>query len=109
MVSNELLGAGAIAGIAIGAVATVALLAMGAWLVWRKKAKTKQQWVPESDTKLNGQGEELARLNTQAHGNGMNDGTGAQELSGGQISPKEMQGADGFAKSPPVELEGSVR
>lgn len=107
---------GATIGIAIGVAVAVLLLAAGAWLYLRKRAKAKRQWAalqsaqaPEGDAKLHGEGAGLAWFHAHTRADEMDDNISKKELPGGQLSPKEMHGKEGFVRPVPVELEGSLR
>lgn len=107
---------GATIGIAISIAIAMLVLAAGAWLYFRKRATAKQQWplsqsahAPEEDAKLHGERSRPVWDNMHVRAYEMEDSTSKKELPGGQLSPKEMQGKEGFTKPGPVELEGSLR
>jgi len=108
--SKSSLATGTWIGIVVGAVAVLALLCLGAWLIWRKRRRARSQAATNvqqypldkrPDAGLQDQRkEDLYELYLRRHE--MED-TRRQELWGGPFSPKEMQARE------VAELEGSAR
>ncbi|GAB7323564.1 hypothetical protein MBLNU13_g07066t1 [Cladosporium sp. NU13] len=108
--SKSSLTTGTWIGIVVGAVAVVALLCLAAWLIWRKRRRTRSQAVanvqqypldkrPGAEVQ-DQRKEDMYEMYLRRHE--MED-TRRQELWGGSFSPKEMQARE------VAELEGSAR